>query len=162
MKNTILSLIGTGLLVTGLTFAQTPAPTPTPNATPGAGRPMRARMAHRMMANLNLTDDQKQQAKAIFQAGRQEAQPVQQQLRQARQDMQAAVKSNAPQTEIDRLSTNVGNLTGQLATLHARNMAKFYAILTPEQQQKVDQRGARLQNSAARGWRKAPPPQVQQ
>ena len=125
-------------------------------------------LRRRLMQSLNLTDAQKQQATEIFQASRQQARPLAQQLRQYRQDLRAAVQSGAPGEKIDELTTRMGPLMAQMAGIHAKAFQKFYATLTPEQQQKVGQRldhflgGGRMGHQAGAGrltgrnWHPAP------
>jgi Spy/CpxP family protein refolding chaperone len=179
MTKTLFSLAGLAVVSTALAVAQT---VPPPAAgEPDAGQAGRAHSMmrrggpggfHRMAAGLNLTDDQKVQAKAIFQQSRTEAQPLAAQLRQARQDLHAASTANAPQTQIDQLSSKVGSLSGQMAAIRAKAFSKFYALLTPDQQAQLDARRQQFRNRAARGgnawrhgWRQqqqAPPPAPQQ
>jgi protein CpxP len=96
-----------------------------------------------MMQGLNLTDAQKEQAKAIFQQSRQTAQPVAEQLRQNRQPLADAVKANNV-GQIQALAAQQGTLHGQLLAIRSEAMAKFYSILTPEQRARADQRQQRV------------------
>jgi Spy/CpxP family protein refolding chaperone len=89
-----------------------------------------------MATALNLTDDQKAQAKSIFGAARESAKPIRQQLRDTRKSLHAAVQSgNAEQ--IQQLSVTQGTQMGQLTAIRSAAFAKFYQTLTPEQQQKA-------------------------
>jgi Spy/CpxP family protein refolding chaperone len=111
-------------LGTASLFAQTPPP---------------ARHNHQhgqLAAALNLTDAQKTQMKSIFQASRQSAQPVRQQLKQTRQSLQAAVKAG-DSNQIQQLAATEGTELGQLAAIHASARAQMFKMLTPEQQQKL-------------------------
>ncbi len=106
-------------------------------------------MLHRFARKLNLTDAQKTQAKEIFQASRDSAKPVATQLADARKALRNAVKSNAPESQIDQLSANVGTLNGQLTAIRTKAFSKFYnMVLTPEQRDQanaaVEQRGQRM------------------
>lgn len=89
-------------------------------------------------AALGLTDAQKAQAKTIFQEARDAARPVTQQLREARAALREAVKAQKSDAEIDALAANEGALLGKLSAIRTKAAAKFYGILTPEQQQKFD------------------------
>ncbi len=147
MKNHWMQLATATALAAGMALAQTPAPAP-PQA--GQGRPgmmghgMMARgmgrgmMRQRLMQALNLTDAQKQQAKAIFQEARQNAQPLAQQLKDNRTALAAAVKANDT-AQIQSLSVQQGTLRGQMLAIHSEAMAKFYGTLTPDQKAKADQ-----------------------
>lgn len=91
-----------------------------------------------MFGALNLTADQKAQAKSIFDAQRQAAQPIQDQLDTARKALYAAAKSGAADAQLEQLAAAEAPLLGQLEGVRAKAFAKFYAILTPEQKQKID------------------------
>ncbi len=106
----------------------------------------RGMLAH-MGAALNLTDAQKATAKQIFADGRQQAQPVMDQVKQVRTDMEAAVKANDT-AQIATLAARQGQLAGQLAEIRAKGMAAFYAQLTPDQKAKADELHQQRQNRA--------------
>ena len=136
MKQSFMKFATAAALAAGMAFAQAPA-TPAKPVKPG----MMARrngIRPRMMRNLNLTDAQKQQAKAIFQEARQTAKPVRDQLKQNRQAMAAAIKNNDTY-QINQLATTMGSLEGQLAAIRSGAAAKFYTILTPDQKTQADQ-----------------------
>jgi Spy/CpxP family protein refolding chaperone len=95
------------------------------------------RFGARMSAELGLTDTQKAQAKAIFQNAHQSAMPVTQQLKQERQAVQAAIQAGKSDQEIQQLAQSEGPQLSQLAAIRASAFAKFYAMLTPDQQQKL-------------------------
>ena len=121
-----------------MAFAQAPvASTPQPDSGKAAMKP-RATLRHRMLKALNLTAEQKQQAQTIFQQTRQSVQPVAQQAKQNRQALADAVKANDT-AKIQQLATQQGSLQGQLLTLRSESMAKFYALLTPDQRAKAEQ-----------------------
>jgi Spy/CpxP family protein refolding chaperone len=91
---------------------------------------------HGALSSLGLTDAQHAQAKSIFGAARQSAQPVRQQLRETRQSLRAAVQANNA-SQIEQLASTEGGEIGQLAAIRGTAMAKVYQILTPDQQQKL-------------------------
>ena len=97
-----------------------------------------------MMNQLNLTAAQKAQAKTIFETARQNAKPLRDQLMQNHQSLWAAVKANDT-AQIQKLSTEQGNLHGQLVANRSLAMAQFYQILTPEQRAKADQMHQNMQ-----------------
>jgi len=137
MKRNWIKFAAAGALAAGMIFAQTA--TPQPHRANGAAHVNRRAMAHqRMMKALNLTDAQKEQAKAIFQQARQSVQPIVQQLKQNREALAAAVKVNDT-AKIQQLSAKQGQLRGQVMTVRAEAMANFYQNLTPEQRAKSDQ-----------------------
>jgi protein CpxP len=91
----------------------------------------------KMTATLGLTDTQQAQAKAIFQGAHVAAKPVRQQLRQERKDVQAAIQAGKSDQEIQQIAGAEGPQLAQLAAIRASASAKFYASLTPDQQQKL-------------------------
>src|SRR3954454_7361591 len=140
MKQHIMKFATVAALAAGMAMAQVPA-APADGAQPRAGRAWRAHkgaVRQRMAQALNLSDAQKQQAKAIFQQAKQNAQPLAQQLKQNREALAAAVKANDV-AQIHSLAAQHGNLRGQMLGIRSEAMAKFYAALTPEQKGKADQ-----------------------
>jgi Spy/CpxP family protein refolding chaperone len=136
------NLIGIGMvaaLAAGAVLAQT-AQSGLAKGRLGLG----ANLRQRVIRNLNLTDAQKAQAKTIFQAAKQSGAPIRAKLQENRQAMVAAVKSNDADA-IQQLATAAGVLQGQLMANRASAMAKLYAILTPDQQTKLDQMQAKVQ-----------------
>ena len=95
-------------------------------------------MRQRVMKNLNLTDAQKAEAKTIFQAAKTAATPIRTLLQANRQAMATAIKSDNT-SQIRTLAGESGRLQGQLVEIRSTAMAKFYAILTPDQQAKLNQ-----------------------
>jgi periplasmic protein CpxP/Spy len=136
-------ILTAALLAAGLAVAQPPA---RPRA--GAARrpaPMGGVLDRQLAQRLNLTDSQKEQAKAIFAQARETAKPIQEQLKQNRQSMQAAMKANDSGL-IRSLSAEQGTLHGQALAIQADAQAKFRALLTPEQQAKADQIRQKVRN----------------
>jgi len=127
MRRNLIGLAMVAALAAGAVIAQT-----------GPGKlALGANLRQRIIKNLDLTADQKAQAKAIFQAAKQAGAPIRTQLQENRKAMVAAVESNPAQ--IQALATAGGVLQGELMANRATAMAKFYAILTPDQQTKLNQ-----------------------
>jgi Spy/CpxP family protein refolding chaperone len=121
----------------GMAVAQAPATStrPAPQKAPFTRR----MFGHEeMMQALNLTTAQKQQADTIFGDARQKVEPIWQEMRQNREALHAAVKANNT-SQIEGLSSHQGELHGKALAIRSEAMAKFYAILTPEQRTKADQ-----------------------
>jgi Spy/CpxP family protein refolding chaperone len=125
-------------LATGLTVAQTAPPQQGEGRT-AKRQARRAGMLERLAAHLNLTEAQRETAKAAFGAAREQSKPVMEQLRTTRQELADAVKSGKTEVEIDMIAKRQGELMGQLAGIHSKAMAKVHATLTPEQREKADQ-----------------------
>jgi protein CpxP len=141
MKNTLFRFAGIAGLASGMLFAQPQAPPSQPQPPAQHRQWHRGQMLDRMATRLSLTDAQKQQAQSILQGARESAKPLAQQLRENRQALRDAVKAGKPDTDIEQLSANTGNLVGQMAAIRAKSFAKIYALLTPEQRLKADQLG---------------------
>ena len=139
MKRRFSKLTAIAALAAASALAQTPAPATQADAAQPSQR-MHPRMHRvRMMRSLNLTDSQKQQAKAIFQQARQTAQPVRQQLKQNRQALADAVKTGKSGTDIQQLAAQQGTLLGQVVGIRTQAWAQFYNLLTPDQRAQADQ-----------------------
>ena len=152
MKRRLIQLTTATVMAAGLVLAQNAAPAPQPGHGPGPGRQgarmnwqqRRAQRFQRMATYLNLTPQQREQAKAIMDEARQSAQPIAQQLKQGRQQLVEAVKTAKSGADIERLANQQGVLIGQLLAIRTKAMEKGYALLTPEQRQKADQLGGHM------------------
>jgi Spy/CpxP family protein refolding chaperone len=116
----------------------------------------------RLANHLGLTEDQKTQARTIFQQSAEAAKPIHDRMRDAQKALAEAAKANAPVAEIDRLSQDVGALAGQLAASRTKAFAQFYSILTQEQKDKLESVQDRFMNGGIgpgafgkRGWGQA-------
>jgi Spy/CpxP family protein refolding chaperone len=98
---------------------------------------------------LALTTTQKQQAKDLFKQVKTTNQPVRTELKQNRQALTAAIKSNNV-AQIDQLTQAQANLKAKTMTARSEAMAKFYASLTPDQKTKADQIQVRMEKRAAK------------
>ena len=127
-------------LASGMIFAQTSAPSTQQPPPPAQHRQWnRGQMFDRMATKLNLTDDQKQQAKSIMGSARESSKPVRDQLRQDRLALKDAVKAGKSDAEIDQISANLGRDTAQVTAIRTKAFAKVYALLTPTQRTQADQ-----------------------
>jgi Spy/CpxP family protein refolding chaperone len=103
-------------------------------------------MMQRLSTTLNLTADQQALAKGIFQQSREQTNAIAPKLREERQAISGAVKSDNEQ-QIDQVLKQNAQLNAQARAIHAKAMAKFYRILTPEQKAKFDQGRMRHHNA---------------
>ena len=92
---------------------------------------------------LSLTDSQKTQAQAIFDAAHTDSQAAMGQMTGARDALKQAIKDGKPDPTLDQLAAAVGVISGQIAGIEAKAQSKFYALLTTEQKAKYDQLGDR-------------------
>ena len=125
-----------GILSTGLLLAQGPgASRGGPGGDPAARK---ERMKGFMAEYLNLTESQKQQAEQIFQAARDAATPLREQMKTGHTQMTEAIKTGKSDQELQAIADAQGALMGQISGIHAKAAAKFYAILDPAQKEKAE------------------------
>ena len=126
MKKAMVLAVAGALLITGAVFGQRAL------AQHDGGH------RHEMLAGLlDLSEAQKQATKTLMEQARSETKPIAEQLRKGHEEMRVAVTSGSPESELTAIAERQGARMGQLAAVHAKQMAKFYAQLTPEQQQKA-------------------------
>jgi Spy/CpxP family protein refolding chaperone len=118
-------------MTAGMALAQQAPAGPQSSAQTPMHRPF-ARARQNFMKALNLTEAQKQQAKAIFQETRERTKPVRAELLQNREALNAAIKADN-KAEIQKLSKADGELMGRLMVARNEAKAKFYSLLTSEQ-----------------------------
>ena len=87
---------------------------------------------------LGLTDQQKAQAKTIFDAAETATTTAEGQLTAAHDALTVAIKANKPDADLDRLSAAAGGIEGQLLAIRAKAETKFYALLNADQKIKYD------------------------
>jgi Spy/CpxP family protein refolding chaperone len=137
MKNKLIRVAAFGALATGMSFAQSGPPDPAQPAPPQQKAQRRAHPGRRMANYLNMSADQRAQARQILAGAKQEAAPLRQQMQQNRQALAAAIKSGND-AQIDQITKAEAPVKAQLAAIHAHAMEKIYATLTPEQKAKAD------------------------
>lgn len=146
-KNTILGLTAAAALAFGTLAAQAAPQQQGPPSGEhrhwgmrGQGTGQGQGPGHRFgmfMANsLNLTDDQKTQAKAIFKSGFDQSKPLLDQMKANRQAINQAVETDQT-ANLQSLTAAQGQLAGQLALIRANAFGQFYKLLTPDQQAKL-------------------------
>lgn len=150
MKHRLMGIPAAAVLAAGMLLAQTtPAPAPNPGQGRQQGKAARAgqHAGHldRMARHLNLTQAQRDQAKAIFDQAKTSADPIRQQLQQSRQNLFSAAKTGND-AAVDSAAATQGQLMGQLMAIHAKAMGKVYRdVLTAEQKQQADQMQQRFE-----------------
>lgn len=87
---------------------------------------------------LGLSEAQKKEARAIAEAAHKQAQQIIGELKSGHEEMAAAVKSGKSEAEIDHIAAAQGERTGRFAAVAGKAMANFYALLTPEQKDKLE------------------------
>ncbi len=144
MKHNLWTIALGAVMAAGMAFAQTAPVRPHANRAVTGQQSPRARMHQQMMQELNLTPQQKAEAKTIFSGAWQNSKPIFDQLRQNNAALAMAVRNN-DQAKIQQLSAEQGRLRGQLVQSHETAMAKFYQTLNPQQRAKADQLQAQAQ-----------------
>ena len=154
MKSLMRTLLSATLL-TGCMMAQRPFGVLTSSSGPDPATIVQQRV-ERLTTLLSLTTAQAAQATTIFTNAQTAIAPLETNLYTYRTSMHAAVKSNAIAT-IDQLATQIGTATGQITALQNKADAAFYAILTADQQTKLDSTGGRGFGGGPRGRLGRPP-----
>jgi Spy/CpxP family protein refolding chaperone len=113
-------------------------------AAEGAGRQMkqegeRGGPGRGLLHDLNLTEEQREQIKAIHEKYQPQLEAARKTVREAVKALRDAVRAN-PVNEgaIRAAATQVGNAVGDLAIIRANQHAEIRAVLTAEQQAKFD------------------------
>jgi len=125
----------------------------------GAMGPMRG-----LMADLNLSDDQKNQLRTIVRDGWEQSADERVQLEAIRQQIEASVKAGGfNEAEVRALVDSGTPIMAGLMVDMVRGMSEMRAVLTPEQQQLFDTRRAefearRAERRARRAGRNAQTP----
>jgi Spy/CpxP family protein refolding chaperone len=144
MKNTWLRFAAAAVIAGGMVVAAQEV-----SSQPAQPVARQHRRGARLAQYLNLTPAQAAEAKAEFQAVRQSAQPIRQQLKQVRVAMFQAIQANDT-AKIDQLSAQEAGLHGQIAAMRHEAFAKMYSTLTPEQRAKADQLPAHMRQMRQR------------
>jgi protein CpxP len=120
-------------------------------AIPAAAQTTDPRPAHHggrggfFLRGLDLTDTQREQARDVLRAARPRIAPLADEARKAGRALFQAVTAPAPdESAIRAAAETVGRATGALAVERAKVGTELRALLTPEQQQKLDERLARM------------------
>jgi Spy/CpxP family protein refolding chaperone len=136
---TLLRLITITTLLAATMLAQRFGPR-AGGGTPPDPATMAQHQVARLTTLLSLTPAQASQATTIFTNAATATAALQTSLHTDHTSLQAAIKSNAAST-IDQLSTSIGALQGQILSTQSKADAAFYAILTSDQQTKLDSLG---------------------
>jgi Spy/CpxP family protein refolding chaperone len=106
-----------------------------PGGPPPFGPPI-----ERMARDLNLTDEQLSQVKAIFDAQRTVTQPLMKQMGEYRKQLDAATANGQfNEEQVRAIAQQQAQTTAQLTVENERTKAKIYNILTPEQRELAKQ-----------------------
>lgn len=106
-------------------------PPPPPHGGPGG-------FGLRLLDQLNLTDEQQTQINALLDAQRTDAQPIHEELMQAREALRTAAEAGTfDDEEVTAQAVIVGQATAELTIRQTRTEWSIYQLLTPEQRTKL-------------------------
>src|SRR5688500_18530897 len=92
---------------------------------------------HKMAKQLDLSEDQQQQLKALHEENKPQLRAQHEALRENHEKMHELIASGGySEDKASQLAEQQGTITAEVARLRAAHMAKLYALLTPEQQKK--------------------------
>ncbi len=160
MKNTFLLLILTIITVTGTlpVCAQQPA---APAQSVMYKHPSKEQMRKQFEERLNLTEKQKEKAKAIHKQGRDEIRPVIMQIEAKRQEIQTVkltrISERAQKERIDQLNSEIKELEKQAQEIRKKNSQEFENILNKKQRAELEKMKAEGRERFER-YHKARPP----
>lgn len=146
MRTTIVAVGVAGALAAGAVAAQQPDGQNAPQARmrrPGPGGPAGPLFERHPgvmlpLAQLDLTEAQREQVRGVLQSHREEMQATHEKLRAAAKAKDDAVKA-VPFDEgtIRQRAAELAEIDSDAAVLHARLHSEVFALLTPEQQAKA-------------------------
>jgi Spy/CpxP family protein refolding chaperone len=118
--------------------ADTPPPPPMHGHGMGMGMGMGGHMGF-LAKQLNLTDDQKSQMKAIWQKERPTMKPLFQQERLIDQQLRQYVEGSFDQDKVQALANQKAQIHAQMTVAETRIHNQMYQLLTPDQQTQLKQ-----------------------
>ncbi len=172
MKSIRLRLLIAGLaVVLGTAIAKSQstgdAPAPPPMHGHGHGMGMDGDMEHFLAAKLNLTDEQKTQARTLLQKEHPLMQPLFQQQHQLEIQLRQYVEGNFDEAKVQALAAQKAQVEEQITVQQTRIHNEVYQLLTPDQKEQFKQmeaeRDARVEQRMQRhhGLQPPPPPSEQ-
>ncbi len=90
----------------------------------------------RMLRELNLSDDQRHQVRALFEEA--QATGVPERLREARESLHDAIESGADEASLRQLASQLGAVEGDAAVERARVHTRIQEILTADQKKELE------------------------
>lgn len=106
---------------------------------------------------LNLTEDQKTQLKAVMQKERPTLQPLRQQQHQIEMQLFQYVQGGFDEAKVQTLAAQKAQIDAQLTVQETRIANEMYQLLTPDQQGQVKQFVANMQTRMQQRMNQAPP-----
>jgi len=136
----------------GQTAAASPQAAPAGTAPAHAATAQAAKQAGRgRQAGLNLTDAQREQIRAQRDAQRNDERALTEKMRAAREQLRQVMRADVPDEAAVRAAAGaVAALQADRVALRARSRAQFMKVLTPDQQARMKQARARLDERVQR------------
>ena len=98
-------------------------------------------MMSRWATQLNLTDDQKAQMKAIWEKFRTDTQPIRDEMKAKHQELVTVLKSDTPdRAKAHQLTDEISALRGQMASAGIDKLLDARDVLTPAQRATIAQK----------------------
>lgn len=127
------------LLGTAIAQSQTPEDTPPPPPMHGHHFDMGGPMGHFFAAKLNLTDEQKAQAKSVWEKERPTVKPLMQQEHQLDMQLRQYVEGNFDQAKVQAIAAQKAQVQTQITVEETRIHNEMYQILTADQKMQLKQ-----------------------
>ena len=116
-------------------------------------------MLEHMARELNLTEDQKTQAKGIMDAAESAASGIHTKLEEIHKQLDAATANGQfDENQVRTLANQQAQLQAEMMVEHLRAKSKIFAILTPEQRAKAEELHKRGPGGPGGPYRRQGPP----
>jgi Spy/CpxP family protein refolding chaperone len=141
MVGMAIAVLAVGTVAVGVSYAQQQTPKRGQMAMRGRGMTPPGPLAamRRELAQLGLSDEQKQQVRSILQDKKNDLVNFGQPLRQARRGVARAIASDEGEEVIRARSAELARIQADLAVFRAELRKQVFGVLTPEQQAKARQ-----------------------
>ena len=145
MKKRIIVIASIAVLVIGATIFAVAQGPEAMKRMHGYGPHGHGDMLEHMSRELNLTDEQKQQVKAIMESVESSAQGIHAKLEETHKQLEAATANGQfDEAQVRTLANQQAQLEADMMVEHLRAKAKVFAILTPEQRVKAEEMHQRM------------------
>jgi len=164
MKSIRFRLLVAGLAVllgSAIAKSQTPDDAPPPPPMHHHGFGMEGHM-HFLAAKLNLTDDQKAQAKTIWEKERPTMKPLMQQERAVDSQLRQYVEGTFDPVKVQALAAQKAQIQAQITVEQTRIHNEMYQILTADQKAQLKQMKADHEARMQQRMNHEPPPAPEQ
>ncbi len=142
LLSTILTLSGTTAYATEKTEATKPEETKQQEVVNKSERPSKEEMKKQFEQRLNLSEKQKEKAKALHTQGREEMKPIMVQIKQKHQEIEMVKMSRMAeqmqQEKIAQLTAEIQALEKQAHEIRKKNSKEFERILNKKQKAELE------------------------